>query len=166
MKKYMLLIMVFVLIISACSAQNKTNTPAHNDATWLTNLEEAQAKAAAEKKFVLVNFSGSDWCGWCIKLDEEVFSQEAFLNYAEKNLILVNLDFPQSTPQDPAQKTYNKSIAEKYKIAAFPSVYVFDYKGELVYKAGYVAGGAQNYVDVLKTELKVIAAPKKSECSR
>ena len=61
---------------------------------WLEDFEKAKAQAKAENKKILLDFTGSDWCGWCIKLDKEVFSQQAWKDYAAKNLVLVELDFP------------------------------------------------------------------------
>ena len=61
---------------------------------WETDFAKASAKAKAEGKHILIDFSGSDWCGWCIKLDKEVFSKKAFKSYAKENLILVLADFP------------------------------------------------------------------------
>src|SRR5438093_919127 len=61
-------------------------------ATWLTDLPAAQAAAKAEKKIVLLDFTGSDWCGWCIRLKNEVFSQPEFDAFANANLVLVEVD--------------------------------------------------------------------------
>ena len=61
---------------------------------WLTDVPKAQAQAKSEKKLVMLDFTGSDWCGWCIKLHNEVFSKPEFSEYAKKNLVLVEVDFP------------------------------------------------------------------------
>src|SRR5580765_2149435 len=71
-------------------------------ASWLTDLNAGQAQAQKEGKFVLVNFTGSDWCPWCIKLRQEVFTQPEFESFASKNLVLVEIDFPKRTPQSAA----------------------------------------------------------------
>src|SRR5689334_15851945 len=63
-------------------------------AEWLTDLPTALAKAKAEGKSVLMDFTGSDWCPWCIRLRKEIFDQTAFQKFADENLILVELDFP------------------------------------------------------------------------
>src|SRR6266481_5854060 len=68
-------------------------------ATWLTDLPSAQATAKAENKIVLINFTGSDWCGWCIRLRDEVFSQPEFDAYANDHLVLVEADFPRHKAQ-------------------------------------------------------------------
>ena len=63
---------------------------------WLTDLPKAQAKAKAENKLIMLDFTGSDWCGWCIKLNKEVFSKPDFAEFARKNLVAVEVDFPRA----------------------------------------------------------------------
>src|SRR5882762_3146601 len=70
-------------------------------AAWLADLPKAQAQAKAQGKFVLIHFSGSDWCGWCLKLHKEVFLKPEFEAYAKSNLVLVEIDFPKRKPQAP-----------------------------------------------------------------
>ena len=66
---------------------------------WVTDLPVAQAQAKKENKLVLMNFTGSDWCGWCKKLQKEVFSTKEFEQYAKDNVVLVEIDFPDHTPR-------------------------------------------------------------------
>jgi thiol:disulfide interchange protein len=68
--------------------------PSFAEPGWLTSVPDAQAQAKSENKLVLLDFTGSDWCVWCKKLDAEVFSQQAFADYAKSNLVLVEVDFP------------------------------------------------------------------------
>jgi len=82
-------------------------------AAWLTDLRKAQGIAEAEGKAVMINFTGSDWCGWCIKLKKEVFSQSEFLTYARQNLVLVELDFPKRKALPPALKAANTELASR-----------------------------------------------------
>src|SRR5213083_3508571 len=77
------------------------------EAQWLTDLPKAQAKAKEEKKLVMLDFTGSDWCGWCIKLNKEVFSKPEFAEYAKKNLVLVEVDFPRHKDLTEEQKKAN-----------------------------------------------------------
>jgi protein disulfide-isomerase len=74
------------------------------DNGWLTNLDDALKIAEKDNKVILMDFSGSDWCGWCIKLDKEVFSQAAFKDYAKDNLVLVLVDFPRKKELPAAEK--------------------------------------------------------------
>ena len=86
---------------------------------WSADLDKALVQAKKEKKPVLVEFTGSDWCPPCIMMRKEVFSKKTFVDKASKNYILVELDFPKG---DKAVATKNQPMAEKYKIEGFPTV--------------------------------------------
>jgi len=117
---------------------------------WQADYDAALKQAATENKYVLVDFSGSDWCGWCIKLEKEVFSQPEFNAYAKENLILVLLDFPKSKPQTPEQKAKNQALAEKYGIEGFPTVLILNPQGKVIKRTGYQPGGPTAYVEMIK----------------
>ena len=140
--------LLFVLIFTACN-----NGQSPENLNWQTNLEEAVAQAKKENKAVLVNFTGSDWCKWCMKLNDEVFTQDEFENYAEKNLVLVRLDFPRSIPQSSETKLYNNTLAQRYGIQGFPTILVINNQGQMVAKTGYQPGGAANYVNHIQSFL-------------
>jgi thiol:disulfide interchange protein len=109
--------------VAAISASAFATTPEG----WSTDLEKAFVKAKAEKKSVLVEFTGSDWCPPCIAMRKNVFSKKEFVDAASKNYILVELDFPNA---DPALKEKNQPLAEKYKIEGFPTVILFNSAGK------------------------------------
>ena len=94
---------------------------------WSTDLDKAFAKAKAENKSVLVEFTGSDWCPPCIAMRKNVFSKQEFVNAAAKKYILVELDFPKG---DKALADKNQPLAEKYKIEGFPTVLLFSAAGK------------------------------------
>ena len=121
---------------------------------WLIDYDAALKLAKKEKKQVFVLFTGSDWCPWCIKLDEEVFSQKAFQDYAAENLVLVMIDFPKKKQQTPEQKKANDELAEKYKVDGFPTVLLLKPDGSVIVRTGYRRGGAAAYVKYLKKQLK------------
>lgn len=125
---------------------------------WHTNLESAKKIAAKENKPILIDFSGSDWCGWCIKLDKEVFSETAFKDYAKDNLVLVLLDFPRKKQIDATTKAINKELMENYGVKGFPTVILIDSNGKLIAQTGYRKGGAAAYVAHLK---ELLAKDKK-----
>lgn len=111
------------LSVAALTSTAFANTPAG----WSTDLEKAFIKAKAEKKSVLVEFTGSDWCPPCIAMRKNVFSKKEFVNGASGKFILVELDFPNG---DPAVKEKNEPYAAKYKVEAFPTVILFNSKGK------------------------------------
>lgn len=109
--------------VAALTASAFASTPEG----WSTDLEKAFAQAKAEKKPVLVEFTGSDWCPPCIAMRKNVFSTKEFVSAASKNFILVELDFPNG---DKAVKEKNAPHAEKYKIEGFPTVILFTPEGK------------------------------------
>ncbi|MEW6088059.1 MAG: thioredoxin family protein [bacterium] len=117
---------------------------------WETNFETALSLAKKTGKYILMDFSGSDWCGWCIKLDKEVFSQEDFKQFAEKNLVCVLVDFPNEKPQTKEVIEQNKRLADKYKIKGYPTIIILDPEGEFAGQTGYQKGGAKKYTEHLK----------------
>jgi thiol:disulfide interchange protein len=94
---------------------------------WVTNLDKAFAKAKAEKKSVLVEFTGSDWCPPCIVMRKNVFSTKEFVSAASKKFILVELDFPKAD-KELAEK--NQPLADQYKIEGMPLVILFNSEGK------------------------------------
>jgi thioredoxin-related protein len=102
---------------------------------WQTDFGPAQAEAKASRKRILLNFSGSDWCGPCIKLKHDVFESETFLQYAEKNLVLVRADFPRSAKNQlsKTQTAHNEGLAERYNPdGSFPLTVLIDANGKLL----------------------------------
>lgn len=99
---------------------------------WSENFEESKAKAAAEHKHMLLDFTGSDWCGWCIKIDKEVFSKPDFKAFGEKNLILVELDFPNAKPLPPEVKAQNDKLQRQFKVDGYPTLVLLDSAGKEV----------------------------------
>jgi protein disulfide-isomerase len=97
---------------------------------WTENLAEAQSTAAAQKKHVLLNFTGSDWCGWCIKIDKEVFSKPDFKNLAHEKLILVEIDFPESKTLPETVRSQNSQLKQKYGVEGFPTLVLLDSSGK------------------------------------
>ena len=105
---------------------------------WLTDLAKAQAKAKQENKAVLMDFTGSDWCPPCKALHKNVLSTEAFAEYAKKNLVLMEVDFPKGKAQPEELKQANKKLAQKYGIEGYPTMILLSSEGkELKRSVGY-----------------------------
>jgi len=151
MNKILSYLVIAGLMLAGC-APSSGGGEAHAEgaAEWLTDFEAAK-KAAAEKKVpILADFAGSDWCGWCIKLDGEVFTRKEFKEYANDNLVLFLADFPQRKEQPEQVKRQNKGLADKYGIRGFPTVLLLDAKGKVLARTGYVRGGPEKYVAHIK----------------
>ena len=118
---------------------------------WYTDLDEAKAVAVKENKPLLVDFTGSDWCGYCIKLHAEVFDKPEFEAFA-KNYVLVELDFPNKKPQPAEEKAKNKATQAKFAVSGFPTVLLIDAKSGEAYgrQSGYGPGtGPKAYIEKL-----------------
>lgn len=123
---------------------------------WTDNFADAQATAAEEGKDLLLDFTGSDWCGWCIRLNEEVFAHDAFKDYAHENFVLVELDYPSPPKQaemDEATVAQNEELRDTYGIEGYPTIFLTDAQGRPYAQTGYQAGGPEAYVEHLE-ELK------------
>lgn len=125
---------------------------------WITDFEAAKKTAAEKKLPILADFSGSDWCGWCIKLDQEVFSQKEFKEFARDNFVLFMADFPRAKNQDEKTRKQNAELMKKYDVEGFPTVLLMDAEGKVLARTGYERGGAAAYVEHLK---KLISGGKK-----
>jgi thioredoxin-related protein len=122
---------------------------------WLTDVPKAQEKAKAEQKLVMMDFTGSDWCPWCIKLNKEVFSTPEFVEYANKNLVPVEVDFPNKKKQPAELKKANQDLQKKYGVKGFPTVVVLDSTGKKLGELGYEPGGPKAFIkelDKLRTK--------------
>ena len=135
-------------LIAGCGVE------AGDSANWGEDFEAAKAMAAEKKLPILADFTGSDWCGWCIKLDREVFSREAFKTFADKSLILFKADFPNRKPQSAAIKKQNEGLQAKYGIRGYPTILLLDAGGNVLAQTGYQPGGAEGYVQHLTDLLK------------
>lgn len=151
MKQISALFVLFILLFTSCN--NGQSSSSTGNLNWNGNLEKAIELAKKENKAVLVNFTGSDWCKWCIKLSDEVFKQKEFEEYAKNNLVLVILDFPRSIQQSQEIKEYNNKLAQKYGIQGFPTILLINGNGQLVAQTGYQPGGAAKYVEHIKSYL-------------
>ena len=138
MKLLPLICLTAMLGLIACGPyQNAAEAPPPDPRAkqlWGDNLEIAKAQAAKNNKLVFVNFTGSDWCPPCMALHDHVLTQKAFLDFAERNLELVFIDFPLNKPIDEEVEIANRALAEQYDIEGFPTVLVLDVDGTVVHR--------------------------------
>lgn len=124
---------------------------AHADITWLTDYNAAKAKAKSDNKLVLLEFTGSDWCGYCKRMQAEIFAKPQFQDYAAKNLILVELDFPRAKPQSDTVRKQNMQLANEYDVEGFPTTIVLTPDGKRVANFfGYIEGGPEPLIAALE----------------
>jgi protein disulfide-isomerase len=137
MKKFAALLIASCLLVQIRAAE----------LAWSTDVSQAVAKAKAENKLVLLDFTGSDWCSWCIKFKKDALETKQFQDYAAKNLVLVELDFPQNKQQPAELKAANEALGEKYKVDGYPTFVVLNKDGkEIGRQEGYKEGGAKAFI--------------------
>ena len=153
------MLVIATLLAVSCSKKETAQTQPEKKADtlvaaakpgWLTSLEQAQKEAQAKNRLLLMDFTGSDWCGWCIMLDKEVFSKPEFKDYASKNLVLLELDFPKTKKMPPEVTAQNERLLMKYGVQGFPTIVVFDSNGKPLGALGYQAGGPQPFIAQLE----------------
>ena len=125
---------------------------------WQTDYEAALATAKATKKNVLLDFTGSDWCGPCIQMKKAVFSKSAFLNYAKQHLVLVEIDYPRTKTLPEQLKKQNDRLLYQYEIdkSGYPTVILLDPDGkplgQLEGYAGERPGDVIAWIEKLRTK--------------
>ncbi len=141
------IILIAFLLIGAASLQAQ-------ELVWETNLEKASQVAMKTKKPLLLFFTGSDWCGWCIRLQNEVLKTPEFAAWAKQNVVLVELDFPRRTPQLPEIQKQNMELQQIFEVRGYPTIWIsnptkVDGKINLdkLGSTGYVAGGPSKWLE-------------------
>ena len=145
MKKIFLTLLI-TLSVMAIQAQ---------EAEWHTDLNKAMAVSKKSKKPLFLFFTGSDWCGWCIKLQKEVFKTPEFAKWAKENVVLVELDFPKRTQQSDELKQQNAQLNSFFQVRGYPTVWITDVsknkEGKVQFaprgSSGYVAGGPSTWLE-------------------
>ncbi|MEE2714444.1 MAG: thioredoxin family protein [Verrucomicrobiota bacterium] len=121
---------------------------------WSDDLTKAKERAKKGNKLILLDFTGSDWCPPCMALHDFVLTQPEFLDFAEKNLELVELDFPKNKPIDKKLAERNAKLVEKYNINGFPTIIVLDTAGKIIHRdVGYSGKHAKAYTSNLQKTL-------------
>lgn len=125
-------------LLAACAAQA---------AEWTEDYAAAVTQAKKEHKMILLDFTGSDWCIWCQRTDKQVFETQTFKDFADKNLVLVKVDFPKARPMPDATKAQNAKLQEKYGIEGYPTLIVLNAKEKVVFsQIGFKEGGPDAFL--------------------
>lgn len=141
------LFITLLLVVAGFTAQ------AQEGLTWHTDLNKAVEVARQEQKPLFLFFTGSDWCGWCIRLQNEVFRTPEFTAWAKEKAVLVELDFPRRTPQSDEIKLQNNQMQQMFAVQGYPTVWFVKptikegkTNFEQIGKTGYVAGGPSPWI--------------------
>lgn len=145
MKKYISILLLF-LSINVLSQEG--------DLEWHTDLNKAIEISIESEKPLFMFFTGSDWCGWCIRLQKEVFFKPDFVKWAKENLVLVELDFPRRKKLEESLKQQNENLRQMFAVRGYPTgwfVVPEIEENKVNFKRlgsqGYVAGGPKNWID-------------------
>ena len=143
--------LVFIIIVLT-----QTNNAQTVDLNWHTDLSKAVSISINEKKPIMLFFTGSDWCGWCIRLKKEVFNHEKFKIWSDDKIILVELDFPRRKKLEPNILNQNRELARIFGVSGYPTCWLV--KPQILEnnkvnflklgKLGYVAGGTDKWISV------------------
>ena len=143
--------LVFIIIVLA-----QTNNAQTVDLNWHTDLSKAVSISINEKKPIMLFFTGSDWCGWCMRLKKEVFNHEKFKIWSDDKIILVELDFPRRKKLEPNILNQNRELARIFGVSGYPTCWLV--KPQILEnskvnflklgKLGYVAGGTDKWISV------------------
>lgn len=125
-------------------------TGAHaGELEWVTDFNEATNIARSENKPIVAFFTGSDWCGWCKKLDREVFAKGEFATNVGDKFVWFLADFPRNQHQATDIKNQNKGLAQRFAVKGYPTVIILDPNEKIVARTGYESGGPRHYADHL-----------------
>lgn len=119
---------------------------AKREISWGNNVRLAAEESRKTGKPILAAFIGSDWCPYCEKLNKEIFETRKFANWSEK-VILLQLDFPKTRPQDEELKQQNELMRQQYRVEGMPTVLFIDGQGNVIGRTGYMTGGAEKWLE-------------------
>ena len=149
------ILLIYTLFFSSLNLYSQDNDG------WLINFEEAAKLSIKSGKPILANFTGSDWCGWCIRLNKEVFVTPEFKNWASENVILLELDYPRRVQQTDEIKKQNRELQQFFQVRGYPTLHIFnvvitDGKTQITSlgKMGYLAGGPTPWIASANNYLK------------
>lgn len=153
------------LCMGACVAASAAKVSKSVPSGWGEDFAAAQKAAAKDGKYILLAFSGSDWCGWCIKMDKEIYSDKKFIRAAKKDFVLVLIDSPMDKSiLSPLAKKQNPGLVEQFGIRGYPSSLLVHPDGTVAKRfGGYQRGGPKAFLEALKEAAKEAGEPKKPE---
>lgn len=147
-----------LLTLPCWGAKKHFQTPASNHLVKAVSIQwetyqEAVEQSKRDSKVIGLFFTGSDWCIWCKKMEEQILRSPEFIQFANQNLHMVEVDFPQSTRQSESMKKENQSLKNTYQVSGFPTLVFIDSQGKEITRMGFEYGGGANFVSKIKMKL-------------
>ena len=134
MKKLIAVLAVFLAVFSAFGG-----------IAWNDNFGKAQEEAQKTGKPILMLFTGSDWCGFCIRMDKDAFSKPGFQKFIQANFVMFKADFPRRTKLQPGIAAQNRDLARQYGVRGYPTVLIVNAEGAVLAKTGFIRGNEKAY---------------------
>ncbi|HYG50093.1 MAG TPA: thioredoxin family protein [Flavobacteriales bacterium] len=122
MKFFLIPVVALALLASLTAGRAKTPAP---ELKWYTDMSEANQVSEKTGKPLFAFFTGSDWCGWCMKLQRDVFAKDAFKEWADKNVVLLELDFPRRKQLTPELQQQNSNLQQAFQVTGYPTCWIF-----------------------------------------
>ena len=118
--------LILILFTSITIKAQKTKTAEDKGLTWYTDIMKANEVSKTTNRPIFAFFTGSDWCGWCKKLQADVFSKSEFIEWAKKNVVLLELDFPRGKTLSPELQQQNNSLQQTFQVRGYPTIWIFN----------------------------------------
>jgi protein disulfide-isomerase len=118
--------LILILFASITIKAQKTKTAEDKGLTWYTDIMKANEVSKTTNRPIFAFFTGSDWCGWCKKLQADVFSKSEFIEWAKKNVVLLELDFPRGKTLSPELQQQNNSLQQTFQVRGYPTIWIFN----------------------------------------
>ena len=148
------LLTIFLVLLTFTINNVPMDGKEKSGSVWLTEMDSARKLAESEKRPIMAFFTGSDWCVWCKRLNNNVLSKQAFAKFAAENLVLLKLDFPRRQPLSTDQQEHNVNLMQSYGVRGLPTVVLINHSGRELARTGFKYLSAKGYVDHLKKLLK------------
>jgi len=142
-------------LLLGCNSKRPTETAETGKFEWLTDFKRAQEEAKSRNKPILIEFTGSDWCPPCIQMKQDIFATAEFQNYAAKNFILLEVDFPRGKELAREVAAQNMELAQKFSVEGFPCILLLGSNGStLAKRVGYESEAPAHFIAWLETARK------------
>jgi len=152
--------LIFLSVFITCSLLTKGQTDVNLN--WETDMNVSISQSMSTGKPILLFFTGSDWCGWCIRLQKEVFKTAEFSKWANENVILMEVDFPRTKVLNEKLRQQNAQLQTSFGVRGYPTVFIVsptsDENGKVslntLHKTGYEQGGPTSWINNANVNLK------------
>ncbi|MBI9101509.1 MAG: thioredoxin family protein [Spirochaetales bacterium] len=153
MKRFTFFTMILIILTTGVFSLAAAET--YPPEGWVTDINQAMKIAQEEEKLILVNFTGSDWCGWCMKLKDEVFTKSAWQEFAKENMVMLFLDFPSGITLSENQQVHNGTLAQVLGVRGYPTLIVLESDLTPRLQTGYTGMGPSEYAAHVANDINI-----------